>query len=61
MINLRCEYLTNPLGIDIWLPILGWELTSDAESKKQKAYQILVSTDSVALATLLHALVSGRV
>jgi alpha-L-rhamnosidase len=49
VINLRCEYLNNPLGIDIQHPRLSWELISDAKNKKQKAYQILVSTDSAAL------------
>lgn len=48
--NLRCEYLNNPLGIDAQHPRLSWELVSEAKNKKQKAYQILVSTDSVALA-----------
>jgi alpha-L-rhamnosidase len=48
-VNLRCEYLNNPLGIDIQHPRLSWELISDANNKKQKAYQILVSTDSAAL------------
>jgi alpha-L-rhamnosidase len=48
-VNLRCEYLNNPLGIDIQRPRLSWELISDAKNKKQKAYQILVSTDSAAL------------
>ncbi|MDR2026169.1 MAG: family 78 glycoside hydrolase catalytic domain [Prevotellaceae bacterium] len=48
-VNLRCEYLNNPLGIDIRHPRLSWELISDANDKKQKAYQILVSTDSAAL------------
>jgi alpha-L-rhamnosidase len=51
--NLRCEYIHNPLGIDIPHPRLSWELSSEARNKKQKAYQILVSTDSIAL-------ISGR-
>ncbi|MDR3269469.1 MAG: alpha-rhamnosidase, partial [Tannerella sp.] len=49
VLNLQCEYLTNPLGIDIQRPRLSWELASEAKDKKQKAYQILVSTDSLAL------------
>ncbi|MDR2383603.1 MAG: family 78 glycoside hydrolase catalytic domain [Prevotellaceae bacterium] len=50
VVNLRCEYLNNPLGIDIQHPRLSWELISDAKNKKQKAYQIMVSTDSATLA-----------
>ncbi|MDR3245296.1 MAG: family 78 glycoside hydrolase catalytic domain, partial [Prevotellaceae bacterium] len=49
VLDLQCEYLTNPLGIDIQRPRLSWELASEAKDKKQKAYQILVSTDSLAL------------
>ncbi|KAA6300348.1 MAG: hypothetical protein EZS26_003511 [Candidatus Ordinivivax streblomastigis] len=47
--HLRCEYLTNPVGIDIQHPRLSWELISDDTNKKQKAYQILVSTDIASL------------
>ena len=45
VVNLRCEYLTNPLGIDMQHPRLSWELTSDGKNKKQTARQILVATD----------------
>jgi alpha-L-rhamnosidase len=47
--NLRCEYLVNPLGVDVPHPRLSWELTSEETNKKQKAYQILVATDPAAL------------
>ncbi|MDR1600832.1 MAG: family 78 glycoside hydrolase catalytic domain [Tannerella sp.] len=47
--NLRCEYMKNPLGIDILRPRFSWELVSDETGKKQKAYQILVSTAALAL------------
>ena len=50
VVNLRCEYLSNPLGIDAPHPRLSWELVSESKNKKQKAYQILVATDSAALA-----------
>ncbi|MDR0844546.1 MAG: hypothetical protein LBN71_04935, partial [Tannerella sp.] len=43
--NLRCEYLNNPLGIDIQHPRLSWEIGSVENNKSQKAYQILVSSD----------------
>ncbi|MDR0757605.1 MAG: family 78 glycoside hydrolase catalytic domain [Tannerella sp.] len=48
--NLRCEYMKDPLGIDILRPRFSWEMVSDETGKKQKAYQILVSTDVSALA-----------
>ncbi|MGH2533130.1 MAG: family 78 glycoside hydrolase catalytic domain [Thermomicrobiales bacterium] len=40
----RCEYLTNPLGIDISQPRLSWTLDANARGRRQTAYQILVST-----------------
>jgi len=42
--NLRCEYRTNPLGIDALTPRLTWTLESDAPAQVQSAYQILVAT-----------------
>ncbi len=47
--RLRCEYLVNPLGIDVPTPRLGWIVTSEQRGQKQTAYQILVSTTREAL------------
>lgn len=47
--NPRCEYLHRPLGIDVSKPRFSWELRSKQQGKLQHGYQILVSTDSVAL------------
>jgi alpha-L-rhamnosidase len=44
--NLRCEYMKDPLGIDVPQPRFSWELRSDGSGKKQKAYQIIVTTDA---------------
>ncbi len=41
--NLKCEYLENPLGIDIIAPRLSWKLIGNSNNIKQKAYRILVS------------------
>ncbi len=38
--HLICEYRTNPLGIDVVLPRLGWQMESDAVGAKQTAYQV---------------------
>jgi alpha-L-rhamnosidase len=43
-INLKCEYLTDPVGIDILKPRLSWALESDKRGEKQTAYQILVAS-----------------
>ncbi len=42
--DLRCEYRTDPLGIDTVEPQLSWVLDSDARSRKQTAYHVLVAT-----------------
>lgn len=47
--NLRCEYLQDPLGIDIQYPRLSWELNSTENEKYQSAYQIMVASDSAML------------
>lgn len=41
--TLRCEYQTNPLGIDSSNPRLSWELTSQQRNQYQSAYEIVVS------------------
>lgn len=42
--RLRCEYLSNPLGIDEVEPRLSWIVTSNQRGARQTAYQILVAT-----------------
>ena len=41
---LKCEYRTNPLGIDTSRPRLSWKLFSDIRGQFQTAYQILVAS-----------------
>ncbi|MBI9070213.1 MAG: family 78 glycoside hydrolase catalytic domain [Melioribacteraceae bacterium] len=41
--NLRTEYKTNPIGIDIMIPRLSWELTSDKQNTLQTKYEIRCS------------------
>jgi hypothetical protein len=42
--GLRCEYLVNPLGIDVERPRLSWALASGSREHGQRAYQILVAS-----------------
>jgi len=42
--NLRCESLTDPVGIDIAAPRLSWELSSDASGIRQIGYRIIVAS-----------------
>lgn len=43
-VNLRCEYLMDPIGIDSPRPRLSWELESAERGQTQTAYAILVAT-----------------
>jgi alpha-L-rhamnosidase len=43
-VQLKCEHLTNPLGIEAAQPRLSWVLESDQRGQAQTAYQILVAT-----------------
>lgn len=45
--DLKCEHLTNPLGIDATNPRLSWRLETSSVNAQQKAYQIIVGTDSL--------------
>ena len=60
--RLRCEYLTDPLGIDVLHPRLSWTLTAHQRGQRQTAYQILVaSTAPRLLARQADVWESGRV
>ncbi len=48
--NLRCEYRTNPLGIDAAPPRLGWVMQSDLRADFQTACQILAASSRAKLA-----------
>ncbi len=43
-VNLKCEYLTNPLGVDIPIPRFSWEVGDRRRGAVQSAYQLLVSS-----------------
>ena len=40
--QLRCENLTDPLGIDVAKPRLSWIIGSDHQNQKQTAYEVVV-------------------
>lgn len=42
--NLRCEYLRNPMGIDVRQPRFAWVLKHTERGERQSAYQLLVAT-----------------
>lgn len=41
--NLRCEYRTNPIGVQHSIPTLSWQLISQKRNVIQQAYQVLVA------------------
>ncbi|MGB2967943.1 MAG: glycoside hydrolase family 78 protein, partial [Phycisphaerae bacterium] len=48
--RLRCEYHTNPLGIDVAAPRLSWIVESDRRGARQTACQVLVASSEENLA-----------
>mgnify|MGYP002353546035 FL=1 len=42
--NLRCEHLSDPLGIDAAAPRLSWIITSERRGEVQTAYEVLVAS-----------------
>src|SRR4051794_39432475 len=45
IIDLRCEYLSDPLGIDVRRPRLSWRIDAPGEKNlKQVAYRICVGS-----------------
>lgn len=47
--HLRCEYMSEPLGISETAPRLSWQLESKERAQKQKAYEIRVASSKEAL------------
>jgi alpha-L-rhamnosidase len=48
--NLRCEYLTNPVGIGTTKPRLSWQLVPRPRGLRQSAYCLLVASSETLLA-----------
>jgi len=49
-VRLTCEYLVNPLGIDVPSPRLRWQMNDSRKGACQTAYRIKIGTDSLAVA-----------
>ncbi|THU32898.1 alpha-rhamnosidase [Niastella caeni] len=48
-VDLQCEYLKGPLGIDVAHPRLSWKLQDTRNGAKQTAWQLIVGADSLAV------------
>ncbi len=49
-VDLRCEYLVNPAGIEETLPRLSWRLEGNGRARRQTAYRVLVASSPEKLA-----------
>ncbi len=49
-VDLRCEYLQDPIGIDQAKPRLNWRVESDQRGQRQTAYRVLVASSMDQLA-----------
>lgn len=49
-VNLRCEYLTDPLSIETTSPRLSWIIVSPQREMRQTAYQVLTASSLDSLA-----------
>ncbi len=47
--DLRCEYLQDPLGIDVARPRLSWVLSANGRGARQSAYQVIVAATEARL------------
>ncbi len=45
VVGLRCEYLSDPLGVDVPHPRFSWLIASQRRGVAQSAYRILVASD----------------
>ncbi len=59
--QLRCEYLVNPIGIDVTHPRLSWALNSSTNGEKQTAYEIRVASDPAKLQAESDLWNSGKI
>ena len=50
IVNLRCEYENNPLGIETGNPRLAWQIKSNQRSQLQSAYRVLIADNPEKLA-----------
>lgn len=48
-VDLKCEHLFRPIGIDMQDPRLSWRMHDSRRGAVQTAYRVLVDTDSLAL------------
>ncbi|MEN8157932.1 MAG: family 78 glycoside hydrolase catalytic domain [Bacteroidota bacterium] len=45
VINMRCEHMQDPLGLDTETPRLNWQMADERQGASQTAYQVIVGTN----------------
>jgi alpha-L-rhamnosidase len=58
--KLRCEYKTDPMGLDVPKPRLSWQLTSTEKNVMQTSYEVRVAESEAALAKRKTTWTSGK-
>ncbi len=51
VVDLRCEYMSNPMGVENSAPRLGWKLEAGGHNRSQSAYRILAASSPDLLIT----------
>lgn len=49
VVDLRCEFMKNPLGVDLIQPRLSWQLRDERRGARQRAYQLQAASRAEAL------------
>lgn len=60
-VQLRCENLVDPIGIDEVMPRLSWQIKDERRGARQTAYQIVVASSRAALNSKPDLWDSGRI
>ncbi|MDD4031951.1 MAG: family 78 glycoside hydrolase catalytic domain [Bacteroidales bacterium] len=60
VVDLRCEYLVNPIGIDVDKPRLSWRIQDLRMGALQQAVQIVIDTDSSVVASGRGSILKSR-
>ena len=50
-LELKCEYLENPIQIDTIVPRFSWIVKHEERNQSQSAYRIILSTDETSISS----------
>ena len=61
MVNPRCEYRDEPLGINTLTPRFSWQISARDRGFLQSAYELIVGDDRAAVAAVEQSSASRRI